>query len=506
MSNTIAASLLPPESLYRPCDLKQLDFKTTADLEVLTEFVGQDRALQAIQFGVGIRRQGFNLFLLGPAGTGKHRIAQTLLEEKAASEATPDDWCYVNNFENPENPRAMRLPPGRGVQLREDMERLLENLRSAIPSAFESDSYRARKHVIEQEVMERQEKIFEVLQDEAEGKGIAVLRTSTGIVLAPMQQGEVMKPEDFEKLPESEHQKIEKAIATLQMKLQAALHEVPKLEHEGREKIRQLNQEVVMFAIGHLIEEMRKKYLDLPEVVQFLNDMETDVRQNVDQFIGPAENPLAALLGVPAPFEPRGAAFFRRYQVNPIVDHSGKHGAPVIYEDNPTFPNLVGQFEYTAHLGALSTDFSLIRPGALHRANGGYLILDAYKLLSQPYAWEGLKRSLRSSQIRIESIGQMLSLVSTVSLEPQPILLNAKIVLLGERTLYYLLSTYDSEFSELFKVAADFEDEMARNPETDLLYARWIATIVREEKLLPFTREGVARVIEQCSRLAGDSQ
>jgi predicted ATP-dependent protease len=506
MPNSTDANLLPPESLYRACDPSGLGFKNTSELEVLAEFVGQNRALQAIQFGVGIRRQGFNLFLLGPAGMGKHRVAQRLLEEKAASEATPDDWCYVNNFENLENPRAMRLPPGRGVQLREDMERLMENLRSAIPSAFESESYRARKHVIEQEVKDQQEKIFEVLQNEAEGKGIAVLRTPTGIVLAPMQQGEVMKPEDFEKLPESEHQKIEKAIATLQEKLQAALHEIPKLEHEGREKIRQLNQEVVMFAVGHLIEEMRKKYLDLPEVGQFLKDMETDVRQNVDQFVGPAENPLAALLGAQAPFEPRGATFFRRYQVNPIVDHSGTHGAPVIYEDNPTFPNLVGQFEYMAHLGALSTDFTLIRPGALHRANGGYLILDAYKLLQQPYAWEGLKRSLRSCEIQVESIGQMLGLVSTVSLEPQAIPLHVKIALLGERSLYYLLSTYDSEFSELFKVAADFDDEMARNPETDLLYARWIATLARDEKLLPFTREGVARVIEQCSRLAGDSQ
>lgn len=506
MSNAITANLLPPESLYRPCDLKQLDFKTTADLEVLTEFVGQDRALQAIQFGVGMRRQGFNLFLLGPAGTGKQRIAQTLLAERAASETTPEDWCYVNNFENPQAPRAMRLPPGRGVRLKEDMERLMENLRSAIPSAFESESYRARKHAIEQEMKEHQEKIFELLQAEADKKGIAVLRTPTGIVLAPMQKGEVMNPEDFEKLPESEHQKIEAAISSLQQKLRAALREIPKLEHEGRQKIRELNQEVILFAVGHLINEMKKRYADLPEVVQLLKEIEEDVSQNVDQFIGPAESPLAALIGVPAPFEARGATFFRRYQINSIVDQSDNHGAPVVYEDNPTYQNLVGQIEYMAHLGALSTDFTLIRPGALHRANGGYLILDAYKLLLQPYAWEGLKRALRSSQIRIESLGQMLSLVSTVSLEPQPIPLNVKIALLGERTLYYLLSTYDSDFNDLFKVAADFEDEMTRNPETDLLYARWIATIAREEKLLPFTREGVARVIEQCSRLAGDSQ
>ncbi len=506
MPKAAEANLLPPDCLYRTCDPRNFGFKNTEGLEVLTEFVGQARALQAIQFGVGIQRYGFNLFLLGPAGIGKHRVAQTLLKEKAGAEPTPDDWCYINNFKNSENPCALMLPPGRGVQLREDMERLVEHLRSAIPTAFESENYQARKHVIEQEVKERQEKIFEVLQQEAEAKGIAVLRTPTGVVLAPMQKGEVMSPEEFDKLPESEHQNLERAIASLQEKLRAALRDVPKLEHEGRQRIRELNQEVAMFAVGHLIDELRKKYVELPEVVQFLNNMESDIRQNVDQFIASPENPLAALLGAPSPFEPRGETFFRRYQVNPIIDHSGARGAPVVYEDNPTYQNLVGQFEYIAHLGALSTDFTLIRPGALHRANGGYLVLDAYKVLLQSYAWEGLKRALRSQQIRIESLGQMLGLVSTVSLDPAPIPLNVKVVLVGDRTLYYLLSTYDSEFNELFKVAADFEDDMARNPQSDLLYARWIATIASEEKLLPFTREGVARVIEQCSRLAGDSQ
>ena len=497
---------LAAEVLYRRCELINLKFKSTADLEDHTEFMGQDRALQAIKFGVGIRRPGFNLFLLGPAGMGKHTNVRAFLEKRAATEATPDEWCYVNNFDKPETPIALRLPPGRGVSLREDVRRLVEDLRSAIPSVFESENYRARKHVIEQEIKEQQEKTFEDLQREGAQNGIAVLRTPTGFVLAPMRNGEVLSPEEFEKLPASEHKNIESAMTTLQDKVHGVLHQLPQYEQEGRKKVRALNNEVAIFAVGHLIEEVRKKYIDLPAVVNLMNDIQKDVIGNVDEFLTLPEHPLAALMGVSLPYGGKGSGFFRRYQVNALVDHSGNQGAPVVYEDHPTYQNLIGQVEYMAHLGAISTDFNLIRAGALHRSNGGYLILDAYKLLLQPYTWEALKRSLRSSQIRIESLGQMLSLVSTVSLEPEPIPLNVKVVIVGERSLYYLLCALDSEFSELFKVAADFEEQIERNTDTDLLYAQMIGTIARQEGLLAFERGAVARVIERSSRLAGDSQ
>jgi lon-related putative ATP-dependent protease len=506
VANTTELKALPAEALYRRCDLAQFKFTTTAELADLAEFVGQDRALQAVQFGIGIRRQGFNLFLLGPAGTGKFATVRTFLEKRAATEPTPDEWCYVNNFEDPEMPHALRLPPGRGARLCEDMHGLVENLRSTIPSAFESESYTARKHVIEQEVKEQQEKVFEEIQRQANEKGIAVIRTPTGIALAPKRKGEVVSPEEFQQLPESEHRQIESAISDLQEKLQVALRQMPKLAQEGREKLQELNHEVAIFAIGHLIDELRKKYADLQEVVSFLNDVQEDITENVDEFLAPEENPLAALMGVSLPYGAKGSASFRRYQVNVLVDHSGNDGAPVVYEDHPTYQNVVGQVGYMAHLGAVSTDFNLIRPGALHQANGGYLILDAYKLLLQPYAWEALKRTLRSSQIRIESLGQMLSLVSTVSLEPQPIPLNVKVVLVGERLLYYLLCSFDSEFDELFKVAADFEEHMDRSSETEILYARLIGSIARQEELLPLDRGAVGRVIEQSSRTAGDSQ
>ena len=506
MAKATELKALSADALYRRCDVSCLPFASTAELEDLTEFVGQDRALEAVRFGTGIQRQGFNLFLLGPAGMGKFATVRAFLEKKAAEEPTPDEWCYVNNFEKPEKPRALKFPPGRAVPFREDMQLLLENLRSAIPSAFESESYTARKNVIEQEVKEKQEKALEEVQREANEKGIALLRTPTGIALAPTRKGEIVSPREFEQLPESEHERIQMAISELQEKLQAVLRQMPRIEQEGREKLRDLNHEVAIFAVGHLIDALRKKYADLPDIVGFLNDVEKDITESVDEFLAPGESPLAALIGASLPYAAKGTAFFRRYQVNVLVDYSSKGGAPVVYEDHPTYQNIVGLTEYMAHLGALSTDFNLIRPGALHRANGGYLILDAYKLLMQPYAWEALKRSLQSSQIRIESLGQMLSLITAVSLEPQPIPLNVKVALVGERFLYYLLSSRDSEFDELFKVAADFEEHMDRGPESMLLYARLIGTIAGHEKLLPFDRGAVGRVIEQSSRAAGDSE
>jgi lon-related putative ATP-dependent protease len=506
VANTSELNPLSPEALYKRCDTLRFPFQTTADLEDLSEFVGQDRAFEAVEFATGIRRPGFNLFLLGPAGSGKFASVRTFLEKKAAAEPMPGEWCYVHNFESPEAPRALRLPPGRGVTLREDLGRLLETLRSNIPAAFETENYNARKRVIEQEVKERQQKAFEALQQEAGQRGIAVLRTPTGFVLAPMRNGEVLSPEEFQKLPEPERQQVQAAITDLQDKIQATLRELPQYEQDGREKLRQLNNEVTIFAVGHLMDDLRNKCLDLPEVVKLLDAIRTDVLEHVDEFLTPPEkNPFGAMMGLPQPYASQGSSYFRRYQVNVLVDHGGNHGAPVVYEDHPTYPNLIGRVEYMAHLGALSTDFNLIRSGALHRANGGYLILDAHKLLLQPFAWDGLKRLLRSSQIRIESPGEMLSPVTTVSMEPEPIPLSVKVVLVGERALYYMLCSLDPEFPELFKVAADFEEQMDRGPSTDLLYARYIGTIARQEELLPFDRSAVGRLIEQSSRLAGDS-
>ena len=497
---------LPAEALYRRCDSTAFKFKDTSELEDLPESIGQGRALEAIRFGIGIRRRGFNLYLMGPAGTGKFTTIRDILTKRAAADPTPDEWCYVNSFKHPDTPRVLRLRPGLGVHLRGDMDRLLESLRAAIPAAFETENYRARKQAIEQEVKAKQEKELESLQQDAGKNGVALLRLPAGLAFAPSRGGEVLSPDEFEQLPESERKKFQATVATFEERLQNVMRKLQKCEQEGREKLHELNHSVASFAVSHLIDEVRKRYSDVTEIVSYLDDVEKDVIQHVDEFLGPQEHPLAAMMGISLPGEAKGSSFFRRYRVNVIVEHDGQQGAPVVFEDNPTYQNLMGSVEYMAQLGALTTDFNLIRAGALHRANGGYLVLDAHKLLLQPYAWEALKRCLESSQIRIESLGQMLSLVATVSLNPEPIPLDVKVILLGERLLFYLLNAYDPEMGDLFKVAADFEEDMDLGADTHLQYARLLAGIAREESLLPFDAGAVGRVIEQSARLAGDSR
>jgi len=495
-----AVAPLPADALYRRCDPAQFSFTTTSDLEILEDIIGQARAVEAVTFGIGMRQQGYNLFLLGPAGIGKHSLARQFLDRQAKAGPIPSDWCYVNNFENPGKPKALRLPAGRAARLYSDMEGLIEELGIAIPAAFDSDDYRSRKQVVEQQFKDRHEQELSVIQEHAREKSIALIRTPAGIVLGPLRNGNVLGSEEFHALPEEEQTRIKADMESVQRELQEMLQQVPKWDKEHREKLRALNREVTQFAVGHLIDTLRKEYADLGNVLEYLTAAEADIIENAQDFIASSEPPPGM------PFLPAESPSFTRYEVNVLIDNGALTGAPVVYEDHPTHPNLIGRVEHVSQFGALVTDFTLIKPGALHRANGGYLILDALKVLTQPFAWEELKRVLRSGELRIESLGQILNLVSTVSLEPEPIPLDVKVVLLGERLLYYLLNAYDPEFNELFKVGADFEEDMAATPENLPLYARLIGTLAKSDNLRPFDRGAVARVIEHCARLAGDAE
>jgi len=491
---------LQPEQLARRCDPASFSFETTDQVEDLQEIFGQARAADAVRFGVAIRREGYNLFVLGPPGTGKHAFVRQFLQSRAAAEKRPDDWCYVHNFEQPHKPRALRLPPGRGEQFRSDMQQLVEELGSAIPAVFESDEYRARAEQIDSEFSERQEKAFGELGQEAASHGIALLHTPAGFSFAPTKEGEVLSSEEFGKLPEEERSRIAKVVAQLEEKLQRLIRQVPRWRKERRERMRALNREMTMLAVGHLIDELREKYADQEGVRSYLSAVQQDALDNIEDFRKASEQQPSA---AGAPEEPSS---FRRYRVNLLVGGEPDGGAPVVFEDHPTYNNLLGRVEHVAQFGALVTDFTLIKAGALHRANGGYLMLDVFKLLTQPFSWEALKRVLNSREIRIDSLGQILSLVSTVSLEPEPIPLNLKVVLFGERIWYYLLHAYDPEFGELFKVAADFDDQVDRTEGSHQAYARLVATLVRKDKLRALDRGAVARVVEQGARLAGDAE
>ncbi|MCG2633993.1 MAG: AAA family ATPase [Gammaproteobacteria bacterium] len=493
----MAVSPLLPEALVRCCDTSQFEFETTAELPEVEEVLGQERAVEAVRFGVGMAREGYNMFALGGSSRDSHAIIQSYLEKHAAGRAVPDDWCYVHNFAQPAEPVALSFPAGRGCLFRNDMAALLEELQSAIPATFESEEYRTRKQLLDQEFQERQEKIFNDTQVKAREQGIAMFPTPTGFSFAPLADDEVMKPEQFKELPEEERGRIEARVQALQQELRQRVQAMPLLQREFSQRLKELNREVTEFAVNPLLEELRQRYADLPAVVVYLQALSTDVITNAKAFL--VEEGGGGL----SPAEESG---FTRYQVNLLVDHTGAENAPVVYEDLPGYANLTGRIEHQSQFGALSTDFTLIKPGALHRANGGYLVVDAGKVLLQPFAWEGLKRALRARELRIEPAEQLLSLMSTVTLQPQPIPLDIKLVMIGDRRIYYLLSAYDPEFPDLVKVAVDFNDDVDRSRATDAGYAALIGTIARREGTLHLSPGGVARMIEHAARLSGDSE
>jgi lon-related putative ATP-dependent protease len=498
---------LAPQALRRRCDPARLAFATTAELEELGTAPGQAHALDAIEFGVGMRREGYNLFAMGPEGAGRHSAVRSRLEQQAAALAKPSDWCYVFNFDTPHRPRALRFPAGQAPAFKEAMARLVEDLSAAIAAAFETDEYRNRHREIETELAARNERAINDLGERARQQGIALVRTPSGFGFGPFSKDgqSMMEPDDFGKLPPEEQKRTTETIETLQKEMGDLLHQMPIWRREALDKMRTLDREVTRAAVNSLIDELKARYASLPAVEAYLEQVKQDTLKHAATFRQHKEGETPTLFGVPLPHAEGEETPFRRYAVNVLIEHSGASGAPVIHEDHPSHPELVGRIEHISQMGALVTDFTLIKAGALHRANGGYLVLDALKVLSHPYAWEALKRSLRLREIHTSTLGHELGYISTVSLEPEPIPLDVKVVLVGERWLYYVLHAWDPEFAELFKVAADFEEDMPRGEQDDALYARLIAGCVRREKLRALDRAACARVIEQQARDAGDA-
>ncbi|MCH8919037.1 MAG: AAA family ATPase [Proteobacteria bacterium] len=494
---------LTVDALCQLCDPQSLGFKTTEELEDPRRIIGQDRAVEAIRFGVGITKEGYNMFALGPSGTGKYSVIRQFLDTRAARLPTPPDTCYVNNFAQPHRPNLIQLPAGRGAPFRKDMEQLVELVGVAIPRAFETEEFRDKRKELQDRFSQAHDAIFQGVQEEAEANSIALVRAPAGVVLAPVRDGQVIPPEDFEKLPEEAKERTRAIIEDLQEKLRAALAEMPKLERQIREEVRALNRGTTLFAVGHLIDDLKAGYQDLPKIQDYLDQVRDDIVEHAEDFLRPHGEPAEAPM---ARLPERAAGGGRdRYKVNLLVDNAATSGAPVIYEDMPNLQSLIGRIEHIAQFGTLTTDYTLIQPGALHRANGGYLILDAHKVLMAPFSWEELKRAIKSREIRIESPERIMSVATTITLEPEPTPLDVKIVLLGDRRLYYLLTQSDPEFGELFKVEVDFEETWERSPENMALFSQFLAQVIRHQELRPFDAGAVARVIEQAARMAGDS-
>jgi lon-related putative ATP-dependent protease len=505
---TVAAppQALEASELRRVVNPSSLGFKTTDELHPITGLIGQERALKAIQFGANIKSHDYNMFVLGPPASGKSTAVRAHLGPRAAEAPAPADWVYVYNFESPNRPKALKLPHGRAKTLARGMIAALDELRSVLPARFEGEDYQVRRRAIDEQFRAGNEEALEALSKKAQAQNIALLRTPTGFAMAPMHEGKVVKPEVFNALPEAMRRDVESKIAALEKELGAILERLPKADKGRRAQLSELNEEVAKAAIREALVDLHASLSDVPEAAAYLEAAGQDMVRNVGLFLATGEEENAI---VKRPVDSAQDPRFRRYQVNVMAaDTEGKTtaGAPIVEEANPTFGNVIGRVEHLAQMGTLVTDFLLIKPGALHKANGGYLLLDARRLLLSPFAWEALKRAIKAREIRIEQPLETTGLISTQTLDPDPIPLEVRVVLFGDRELYYLLAAYDPDFPRLFKVQADFDDVIKRSSENDHAYARLIASVVKEHGLKPVDAAGVARIIDEGARLADDRE
>lgn len=493
---------VPASQAVVRCDPASLPFESTSELKETLQIVGQERALEAVEFGIGIEHRSFNLFVVGPQGTGRHTVIRSFIDQKAMTSAAPSDWCYVHNFRQQHKPLALEFPNGKALVFKKEMGDLVEMLKVTLSTVFESEGFKAQMRAVQEELKRKVDRIYRQIEEKAKRESIAVVKSEQGIMVAPMDgEGNILDTEQFLKLPAATRQKIDELIEKYQLELQEGMHQITQVKRETEALKVNLKRQTASQAVTSLTNTLKMKYRARADLSTYLQDVEDDIVEHSDDFLHHAEDAREHFMSMMAGYTPS----FDRYEVNILVGNDS-NSAPVVYEDLPTYQNLHGRIENLARMGMLSTHFTLIKPGSLHMANGGYIIIDARRLLMQPYAYEGLKRTLRSGQIRIESLERLLGLMNTVSLEPQPIPLRAKVVLIGESYLYYLLKFYDPEFDSLFKVQVDFEHTMDRNELNMDQYVALIAGMLENEKLLPMDRTAVARIIEHSSRLSGDGE
>ena len=492
---------LQPADLRRSTDLSTLDFKSTDDLEPIDGFTGQARALDAVRFGSAVRQRGFNLFVIGSPELSMQKTVEAMLRNDVQRKAQVFDWVYVNNFGDAHKPVAIRLPVGRAVGFRAAMHELIEDLKSALPGAFQGEEYQTRRGVIDEAFQKKQSDAFEGLRGNAEAKGLLFIRTPMGFVFAPAQDGHVVEPEEFNKWESARRETIRQSIQALEKDLEHVVRQIPAWDKVRRDEVRVLNRDTAKLAIGQLIDETKIKFSDLPDIEAHLEAVRQDLVDNAGMFImNNGEEEQSALMDV----GPGGP--FDRYEVNVLVEREGDiEQVPIVHELHPTLANLTGRVEYLARQGALVTNFRMIKAGAIHRANGGYLLVDARNLLMEPFSWFALKRAVKRGEIVIEDANRLLGFTSTVTLEPDPVPLDLKVVLFGDRMLYYLLCAYDPEIAELFKVLADFEDEFTRSSENEVALAHVIARIARDNQIKPLDRRAVCLVVEHAARIASHS-
>ncbi|TDA64481.1 MAG: ATP-binding protein [Clostridia bacterium] len=494
---------IPVAQLRATCDLSSLNFDTTKELPPLQGILGQERGARALEFGLQVNKQGYNIFMTGITGTGKLSYAQEVVRELARQQPQASDWCYIYNFRKPNEPKAMSLPAGWGKRLRQDMQELVEELKVEIPRAFAGDDYENQKNLIVKEFQERNSAYFEDINQFAAQKDIQLKRTSTGFATIPLREGKPISQEDYEELGQEERERYEQHASEVQFKVAEVLRRVQNAEKEAREKIKQLESQIGLFAVGHLIDSLRETYQEFPQVISYLNATQEDILANLDAFRGEDEGQQQ---GFPWMQRMARLSSMQRYEVNLLIDNSETDGAPFVIENNPTYYNLSGRIEHENQWGFLTTDLTMIKPGALHRANGGYILLQVRDILANPAAWDALKRVLKTGELRLENMGEQYGLIPVATLRPEPIPVKVKVILIGNPLFYYLLNRMDEDFRKLFKVRADFDVEMERSPANILKMAHFISGQCQREDLLPFDRSAVGEVVDYSSWLAGDQQ
>ncbi len=484
------------EMLKNECKPDILPFDDTSQLEPLDDLIGQERAKRAMEFGLAVKSKGYNIYISGLTGTGKTSYAASCIKKAAAGGKVPDDWCYVYNFEKPNQPLALNLPAGMGRTFQKDMEEFIKTLKSERAKAFDSEDYEREKSAILKEFQEKRNALLEQLGNEAEKYGFKAKVTNAGIYFLPVIDGKTLSEQEYGALDNEARQEINRKSETVQLEAMSALRKIKNIEKEAEEKVEEWEQKVAMFAMGIQFSDLKEKYRDFPKVIEYLEKVRTNILENLDDFRDEDSDRRP-----PLPlFKRISGSHTDKYKVNLLVDNGGLTGAPVIVDFNPTYSNLVGKLEYENEFGSLVTDFTMIKPGLLHLANGGYLVLQAKDVLTNLQSWDALKRVLKTGRVAIENMGEQLGLATFSTLKPEPIPVDMKVVLIGNDMLYHLLYELDEDFKKFFKVKVDFDDEMERNEENILKLARFISGFCRREKALHFDRTGVARVVEYSSR------
>ena len=496
---------LTRDQLRRYVDHSAISIRSTEDAERISEIIGQDRALKALQFGLEVDGKGYNVFVSGPAGIGKMTSVESYLERVASKKEKPKDWCFVYNLDDPYQPRAVGLPPGKGAEFRDDMQQLREVVERDIPGVFEGEEYTRRREQALSDVQKQTQEISRNIQQAAQEKGFTLQSTVMGTAVVPVKDGQPLRDENIQSLPQEEREDIENKRQELDEEIREMQKQYRRLDREAREKVKELDRQVVKNRIDGPFDDLREKYQDFRTVCEYLDEMREDILDNVEtlkQGAGRQQQQGQVNPQAQRQMEAMREQFFKKYDVNVVVDNGKGNGAPVVVELNPTYNNLVGRIEKEMQMGALNTDFTLIKPGALLQANGGYLVLPVEDVLRNVYSWDALKRALRSGELRIEEGQEQLGLMSIKTLRPQPIPLNLKVILIGKPLIYYLLQTYDDDFQELFRVKADYDVSMDWDESNTKSFIGFISRYCENEGLCHFSNAGVAKLFEYAARRA----